>query len=88
MSNAVDKIQNVLMGEFPEVVFEVFDENGLLNEHSTMYTVCADGDMDKFGDTIIELAKTIFDEVFLQPGNDGPLEKVFYGLITTYEEEG
>jgi hypothetical protein len=83
MTTAIDeKIQNVFIAEFPEIFFEVFSENGQINEKSRMFTVFVESELvEKERPVIEEFAKTVFDEVFLQPGNDTHMDMCFFGLL-------
>ena len=82
---ADDKIRDILTAEFPELIFEVFSENGQINQNFTIYTIFADGEIEDNAEAVIEFAKTVFDEVFVKKDDLGPLEMVFNGLITVVE---
>ena len=89
-SNVDEKICNILSAEHQNLLFEVFSENGIINEHSIIFSVFVDspdGTMSTQRNSVIDSAKTIFDEVFLQSHQDGSYEMFFYGLIThSYSE--
>ena len=88
-SNVDEKICNILSAEHQNLLFEVFSENGLINEHSIIFSVFVDspdGTMDDQRESVIESAKTVFDEIFLQPQQDGQYEMFFYGVIMASQE--
>jgi hypothetical protein len=78
-----DKIKNVFSSEFPDTLFDVFSENGQVNEHTTLYTVFfepTDWDNKVNQDEVLEFAKSVFDEVFFAT-EDEHVES-FFGVIT------
>lgn len=82
-----EKIQNVFVSEFPEVQFDVFSENGLLNERSVIFTVFADGQLITKKYDILNFAKTVFDEVWLNSEIEDNFELVLLGLLTAVDED-
>ena len=88
--SADEKIKNIFSAEHQNLVFEIYSENGQINEHTRIFSVFVDspdGTMGTQRNSVIDSAKTIFDEVFLQSHQDGSYEMFFYGLIThSYSE--
>jgi hypothetical protein len=87
MTNTDDKIKNAFAVEFENAVFDVYSENGQVNQNIVLYTVFADKseyNVEKFSEeeqeAIIQFAKLhVFDEIFQSEKDDYSL--VFYGLI-------
>jgi hypothetical protein len=87
MTNTDDKIKNVFAAEFENAIFDVYSENGQVNQNIVLYTVFADKseyNVEKFSEeeqeAIIQFAKLyVFDEIFQSEKDDYSL--VFYGLI-------
>jgi|688.fasta_scaffold1723506_2 hypothetical protein len=87
MTNTDDKIKNAFAVEFENAVFDVYSENGQVNQNIVLYTVFVDKseyNVEKFSEeeqeAIIQFAKLhVFDEIFQSEKDDYSL--VFYGLI-------
>ena len=89
MCNADDRIHNILSADHQDLVFEIFSDNGQVNENTRIFSVFVDspdGTMDDQRESVIESAKTVFDEIFLQPQQDGQYEMFFYGVIMASQE--
>ena len=85
-----EKLQNVFAAGFPEVGFEVFSENGEINENAVMFTVFAwfeNGAALSNIQGILDFAKTVFDEVWLAKDSTDKFEVVFFGLLTGSDKE-
>jgi len=80
-----EKIKNVFASEFQNLIFDVYSENGVINENNVLYTVFVDKSIiEKFSpeefNAIMEFAKNnVFDEIFLSEKDDYTL--IFFGLI-------
>lgn len=89
--NNDDKIKNVFTSEFQNLIFDVYSENGQINENNVMYTVFVDKSViEKFSQeehtSIMQFAKSnVFDEIFLSEKDDYTL--IFFGLIIQEHHE-
>lgn len=87
MSSMNEKLKNIFSAEFPELLFDVFSENGLINETSVIFTVFADGELALVKGPIIDFAKTVFNEVWMNSPIEDDLELVFLGLMTGFSDD-
>ena len=86
----IDKIKSVFVEEFPGINFDVYNDNGLVNPETVLYTiffepVSLDGDYIRATEVqrraILSFAEQVFTEVFGDV-NDDYLES-FIGLVIT-----
>lgn len=85
INQADEKIKNVFIAEFPNLLFDVYSENGYINQNATLFTIFVDKSVvEKFSKeeqkSILDFAsEDVFDEIFISEDEDYSL--IFFGLI-------